>query len=51
MIHIEEETTLPLSAEFTSLYDTYAAVKRCGYNYQTILQYHYHDSDTSVKQY
>ena len=37
MIHIEEETTLPLSAQFTSLYDTYAAVKRCGYNYQTIL--------------
>ena len=35
MIHIEEETTLPLSAQFTSLYDTYA-VKRCGYNYQTI---------------
>ena len=23
--------------QFTSLYDTYAAVKRCGYNYQTIL--------------
>ena len=37
MIHIEEETTLPLRAQFTSLYDTYAAVKPCGYNYQTIL--------------
>ena len=37
MIHIEEEITLPLSAQFTSLYDTYADVKRCGYNYQTIL--------------
>ena len=52
MIHIEEETTLPLSAQFTSLYDTYAAVKRCGYNYQTILILSVSfDNDTSVKQY
>ena len=48
MIYIQEETTLPLSAQFTSLYDTYAAVKRCGYNYQTILILLSNDTDTAI---
>ena len=41
--------------QFTSLYDTYAAVKQCGYNYQTILILillsNDTDTDTAVKRY